>query len=42
MVNFHGCQAPTGESVTFPNEMTREGIRGMELNIMNEPIPCLA
>lgn len=39
MVNFHGCQAPTGESVSFPNEMTREGIRGMELNIMNEPIP---
>lgn len=40
MVNFHGCQAPTGESVTWPNEMTREGIRGMELNIMNEPIPA--
>lgn len=40
MVNFHGCQAPTGESVSFPNEMTREGIRGMELNIMNEPIPA--
>lgn len=40
MVNFHGCQAPTGESKTFPNEMTREGIRGMELNIMKEPIPA--
>ena len=40
MVNFHGCQAPTGESVSFPNEMTREGIRGLELNIMNEPIPA--
>jgi alpha-glucosidase len=40
MVNFHGCQAPTGESVTWPNEMTREGIRGMELNIMKEPIPA--
>jgi alpha-glucosidase len=40
MVNFHGCHAPTGESVSFPNEMTREGIRGMELNIMNEPIPA--
>ncbi|QEC43193.1 glycoside hydrolase family 97 protein [Pseudobacter ginsenosidimutans] len=40
MVNFHGCQAPTGESVPFPNEMTREGIRGLELNIMNEPIPA--
>ncbi|HEX6428779.1 MAG TPA: glycoside hydrolase family 97 catalytic domain-containing protein [Niastella sp.] len=40
MVVFHGCQAPTGESVTWPNEMTREGIRGMELNIMKEPIPA--
>jgi len=40
MVNFHGCQVPTGESKTFPNEMTREGIRGMELNIMGEPIPA--
>lgn len=40
MVNFHGCQAPTGESKTWPNEMTREGVRGMELNIMKEPIPA--
>lgn len=40
MVDFHGCQAPTGESITYPNEMTREGIRGMELNPMNEPIPA--
>lgn len=40
MINFHGCQAPTGESKTFPNEMTREGVRGMELNIMGEPIPA--
>jgi len=40
MVVFHGCQSPTGESVTWPNEMSREGIRGMELNIMKEPIPA--
>lgn len=40
MVNFHGCHAPTGESATYPNEMTREGIRGLELNNMNEPIPA--
>ncbi len=40
MINFHGCQAPTGESATYPNEMTREGVRGMELNIMKEPIPA--
>jgi len=40
MVNFHGCQTSTGEYRTYPNEMTREGLRGMELNIMNEPIPA--
>ena len=40
MVNFHGCHAPTGESKTYPNEMTREGIRGMELNFMGKPIPA--
>ncbi len=32
MVNFHGCQKPTGEMRTYPNEITREGVRGMELN----------
>ncbi|WP_257668898.1 glycoside hydrolase family 97 catalytic domain-containing protein [Parapedobacter tibetensis] len=36
MVNFHGCHAPTGESKTFPNELTREGVRGLELNIHPE------
>jgi alpha-glucosidase len=36
MVNLHGCQSPSGESRTYPNEMTREGIRGMELNGMAE------
>lgn len=30
MINFHGANKPTGESRTFPNEMTREAIRGME------------
>jgi len=30
MINFHGANKPTGESRTFPNEMTREGIRGLE------------
>jgi alpha-glucosidase len=39
MVDFHGCQKPSGESRTYPNEITREGIRGLELNTMNEPIP---
>lgn len=40
LVNFHGCHNSTGESRTYPNELTREGVRGMELNIMNEPIPA--
>ena len=32
MINFHGANKPTGESRTWPNEMTREGIRGLEFN----------
>lgn len=32
MVNFHGANKPTGESRTYPNEMTREGLRGLEYN----------
>ncbi len=32
MVNYHGANKPTGEPRTFPNEMTREGIRGLEYN----------
>ncbi len=30
VVDFHGANKPTGESRTWPNELTREGIRGME------------
>jgi alpha-glucosidase len=30
MVNFHGSDKPTGEARTWPNELTREAIRGME------------
>lgn len=33
---FHGCQKPTGEARRFPNELSREGIRGLELNFMKE------
>jgi alpha-glucosidase len=40
MVNFHGCHTSTGEYITYPNEMTREGIRGAELNTMKEFIPA--
>ena len=32
LVNFHGCQKPSGESRTYPNQVTREGVRGLELN----------
>ena len=30
MVNFHGSNKPSGEARTWPNELTREGIRGLE------------
>lgn len=30
-VNIHGCHVPSGEAYTYPNELTREGIRGIEL-----------
>jgi alpha-glucosidase len=30
MIDFHGSNKPTGETRTWPNEMTREGVRGLE------------
>ena len=30
VVDFHGANKPAGESRTWPNELTREAIRGME------------
>jgi alpha-glucosidase len=30
MVDFHGANKPAGEARTWPNEMTREGILGLE------------
>ena len=30
MINFHGANKPAGESRTWPNEMTREAIYGLE------------
>jgi alpha-glucosidase len=30
VVNFHGSDKPTGRSRTWPNEITREAVRGME------------
>jgi alpha-glucosidase len=32
MINFHGANKPAGEIRTWPNEMGREGIRGLEYN----------
>ena len=32
MVNFHGANKPAGEARTWPNEMTREGLKGLEYN----------
>ena len=34
MVEFHGSNKPAGESRTWPNEMSREGIRGLEYRNM--------
>lgn len=36
LVNLHGVGKSTGEDRTYPNLMTREGIRGLELNRMKE------
>ena len=36
LVNFHGCQKPGGESRTYPNKITGEAVRGLELNKMKE------
>ena len=32
MVNFHGAYKPTGEDRTYPNEITREAVMGLEYN----------
>ena len=36
MVNFHGANKPTGEARTWPNELIREGVRGMEASKLQE------
>jgi len=35
MVEFHGANKPAGESRTWPNEMSREAIRGLEYRSLN-------
>ena len=32
MINFHGSNKPAGEARTWPHEISREGIRGLENN----------
>lgn len=34
IIDFHGCNKNTGFNVTYPNELSREGVRGLE-NIGN-------
>jgi alpha-glucosidase len=34
MVNFHGANKPAGEARTWPNELTREGVKGLEYRNM--------
>jgi alpha-glucosidase len=36
MLEFHGSNKPSGESRTWPNELTRESVRGMEYRSMTE------
>src|SRR5262249_34944522 len=36
MVDFHGATKPTGESRTWPNELTREAVTGLEHRSMPE------
>jgi alpha-glucosidase len=33
MINFHGCNKATGLERTYPNQITREGMAGMESNL---------
>jgi alpha-glucosidase len=36
LVNFHGANKPTGEARTWPNEMVREAVRGMEASKLKD------
>jgi alpha-glucosidase len=36
IVNFHGANKPTGRDRTWPNELVREAVRGMESSSMRE------
>lgn len=36
LVNFHGANKPTGEARTWPNELVREAVRGMEASRLKD------
>ncbi len=36
MLNFHGANKPTGRARTWPNELVREAVRGMESSSLRE------
>jgi alpha-glucosidase len=36
MLEFHGSNKPAGEARTFPNELTRESVKGMEYRSLTE------
>lgn len=36
VINFHGCNKNTGLNARYPNELTREGVRGIEQFGMSE------
>jgi len=36
VVNFHGANKPTGRARTWPNELVREAVRGMESSSLKE------
>jgi alpha-glucosidase len=36
ILDFHGANKPAGETRTWPNEMTREAVRGMEASRLTE------
>jgi len=36
LVNFHGANKPTGRDRTWPNELVREAVRGMESSSMRQ------
>jgi len=40
MVNFHGANKPTGESRRYPNEVAREGVRGLEYRSLFPDYNC--